>query len=160
VRQIIRATEPQAAITRIVPLSDEFAATGAQRRVQTLLLAAFALVALLMAAVGMYGVLSFVVSGRTREIGVRVALGARTVDALSMVVAEGMRLAAEGVAIGVVAAVGLARLMSHIVFGVSPRDPGSIIAAAMVLLAAAFVASYVPARRAARVDPMTVLRQE
>jgi len=160
VRAAARSIQPLAAIARIVPLEDEFGATGAQRRMQTSLLVAFAVLALLMAAIGIYGVMNYVVSGRTQEIGVRMALGARVTDALSLVIGDGMRLAFTGVAIGVAGALGLTGLMTHLVFGIGARDPISIAAGALVLLAVSFIACYVPARRAARIDPVIALREQ
>ncbi len=124
------------------------------------MLAAFGTLALVLASVGLYGVIAYSVSQRTREIGIRMALGAHRRDVLSLVVAEGMRLAVIGVILGALAAVGLAGSLSAVLYGVSRLDPLAIGSAALVLLSVAALANYVPARRAARIDPLEALRQE
>jgi len=137
-------------------LADSIAA----KRFSMTLLAAFAGIALLLAAVGIYGVLSYLVGQRTREIGVRMALGAQPVDVLRMVLADGARMTLAGICIGLVAALGLTRLMSSMLFGVKPTDPLTFAAVAVVLGAIALLACLVPAQRAMRVDPMVALRYE
>jgi len=124
------------------------------------LLGVFAGMALVLASVGIYGVLSYIVGQRTREIGIRIAMGARRRNVLRWVIAEGMRMAVVGVAIGVVAAFGLTRLMAKLLYGVSAVDPLTFAAVAGVLLLVALVACYIPAWRAMRVDPIVVLRHE
>ena len=160
VRQAVRDAEPHAAITRVLPLADEFGDTSTQRRLQTVLLAAFSLLALMMSAVGIYGVMYYLVASRTQEIGVRMALGARASDATRLVIGEGMSLALGGVALGLAGALALTGLLSRMVFGVSARDPFSIGSGGLVLLIVALVACWFPARQAARIDPMTALRRE
>jgi len=160
IRRAVSDAEPRAAIARILPLAEEFADTGAQRRMNTVLLGAFAALALVMSAVGIYGVMHYLVAGRRQEIGVRMALGARTTDAMRLVIGEGMTLAACGVGLGLVGALALTGSMSRLVFGVSARDPVSLVGGALVLYAVAFVACWFPARRAARIDPMLALRTE
>lgn len=129
-------------------------------RFRAALLGLFAGLALLLSVVGLYGVLSNLVGQRTQEIGVRMALGARSVDVLALVVREGMLLAALGVTIGLVTASWLTRFLATLLFGVGSQDLPTLCAVSLVLLAAAFLATYVPARRAAGVDPMVALRDE
>jgi predicted permease len=133
--------------------------TSAQR-VAFLTLDAFAFLALVLAAVGIYGVTSYAVMQRVQEIGVRVALGAQRGDILSLVVLSGIKLAGTGVLIGLVASLGLTRLMASLLFGVSASDPLTFGGVAALLFAVALFACYIPARRAARVDPMVALRCE
>jgi len=127
---------------------------------QTALLGVFAALALLMAMVGIYGVMAYSVSARGREIGIRMALGAEVRAVRNLVLGEGMRWTAEGVALGLAGAVGLAGVLSSLLYGVSPRDPGTLIGVTLLLIAVAMLACYVPARRAMNVDPMKTLRTE
>jgi putative ABC transport system permease protein len=124
------------------------------------LLGFFALVALFMAALGLYGVISYSVTQRTQEIGIRMALGAQSRSLLALVVGQGLRLAGVGVAIGLAMAVALSQLLRNQFFGVSALDPVTLLSISAALLGAAFLASYIPARRAARVDPLVALRYE
>jgi len=125
-----------------------------------LLLSAFAAMALLLAVLGLYGVASYAVSRRMPEMGVRMALGARPDDVLALVIGEGLRLAAVGVALGAAAALALARALTGSLYGVGPTDPLTFVAMAVTLMIAALVAVSLPARRAARLDPMAALREE
>jgi ABC-type antimicrobial peptide transport system permease subunit len=130
------------------------------QRVAAIVTGALGAIGLLMATVGLYGIISYSVSRRGREIGIRVALGARKGDVLGMVVREGMRLAALGVAIGLILAAVATRLMASFLFNVSPLDTMTFAAMSLLFLCVAFVACYLPARRAATSDPMTALRTE
>jgi ABC-type antimicrobial peptide transport system permease subunit len=125
-----------------------------------LLLAAFAGLALFLAALGIYGVLSYAVRRRRQEIGIRMALGARRSDVLRLVMAEGLRLTFIGLAVGVAAALPLTGLLRDLLFGVTPTDPATFVAVAALLGLVALAACYLPARRAMRVDPMVAIRAE
>jgi len=140
-------------------LMDNLPATFA-RRYPAYLISIFAVIALTLAAIGIYGVISYSFSQRTREIGLRMALGAHRGDVLKLAIKQGMTLAVAGVAIGLVAAFGLTRLMSGLLFGVDPTDPATFGAIAALLMLVALIACYIPARRAANVDPMIALRCE
>ena len=134
--------------------------TVAPRRFSTILLGAFALLALILAAVGIYGVMSYVVSLRINEIGIRMALGAQPRDIWRLIVGSGARLALAGIAIGLAGALALTRLLSSLLFEVRATDPVTFAAVALLLAAVALLACYVPARRAMRADPMFALRYE
>jgi len=125
-----------------------------------MLSAAFAALALTLAAVGLYGVLAYVVSQRTTEIGVRMALGATTSEVFRLVIGEGLRLTAVGLLFGVAGSIAVGRLLTTMLFGVGPADPRVFAGTAAVLVAAAALACVIPARRATRVDPMVALRAE
>jgi len=136
------------------------ASSIASQRFSLILLGGFAGLALLLAGIGIYGVLSYLVGQRTREIGVRMALGAQRLDVLRMVLGDGARMTMVGAAIGLVAALALTRLMASMLFGVRPTDPVTFAAVAVLLCGIALFACYLPARRAAKVDPMVALRYE
>ena len=124
------------------------------------LLATFAGAALLLAAIGLYGVIAFGVTRRTREIGVRMALGAERRKVLGLVLRQGMILTVAGLAIGLASALALGRVLTDLVYGIAPNDPVTLSAAAVFLAAVSLTATYLPARRATKVDPMTALRAE
>jgi putative ABC transport system permease protein len=132
----------------------------AQPRLYLVLIAAFAITAVLLAAIGLYGVLAFAVGQRTREIGIRLALGANRGEVLRMVMSQAGRLAVTGVAAGLVAALLASRLLRAQLFEVAPTDVPTYVLVGVGLLAVAMLASWIPARRAARIDPITALRQD
>jgi putative ABC transport system permease protein len=160
IRAQIAAIDPQQGVTAFQTLEDLLSRSTARRRFQTALVGTFALLALLLAAVGVYAVMSYMVVQRRREIGVRLALGARPADVVRMVLANGLRLAVLGVALGLAGALALSRTLAHFLYEVSPRDPVTYITVALALIGVATLAAYVPSRGAAGVDPMLVLRDE
>jgi putative ABC transport system permease protein len=160
VRQAIRAIDPDEATSSFRTMGDVVSSSAAGDRFNALLLGAFGGIALLLTAAGIFGVLSYLVTQRTREIGLRVALGAQRSDVLGVIVGHGVRLALLGLSIGVAAAVVVTRWMSSVLFDVKPTDPLTFVAVTVVLGTVAFLASYLPARRAMRVDPMVALRHE
>jgi putative ABC transport system permease protein len=160
IEDAIRAVDPQQTFTGASTLDDVVGEAVARPRLLTVLLGLFGAMGLILGALGIYGVLSYIVTQRTREIGVRVALGAKSRDVLTMFVGRGLRLAAVGVAVGLIAAVLLTRLMQSVLYGITPTDPATFATVGVGLLAVATLASWLPARRAARVDPMVALRAE
>jgi ABC-type antimicrobial peptide transport system permease subunit len=138
---------------------DEILEAGAaQPRFTTTLLAGLSLAALVLAMVGIYGVIAYSVSERTQEMGIRIALGANRGDILRLVLRQGMTLAGAGIAIGIAASLALTRLLASLLYGVSATDPATFAAGAALFVAVAFAASYIPAIRATRVDPVVTLR--
>ncbi len=160
VRQQIYALEVKQPISHVMTVERLMAESVASRRFQMLLFGLFAAVALALAAVGVYGVIAYSVSRRTHEIGIRIALGARPRDVLLMVVRQGGTLALLGVSIGLVAAMWASRALKGLLFELSETDPPTFMLIAALLLGVAFLACYLPARRATKVDPMTALRRE
>jgi putative ABC transport system permease protein len=159
-RRTVRDLDPQLAITGIRSMDQVIDLSVARPRFTMLLLGVFGAVALALAAVGIYGIMSHAVKRRTREIGIRMALGARPADVLRLVVGQGMMLAGVGLGIGVVAALAGTRLMRGLLYGISATDPVTFIAIVFLLGGVALVASWVPARRAVATDPMTSLRSD
>ncbi|MGH9396452.1 MAG: ADOP family duplicated permease [Terriglobia bacterium] len=160
IRRAIWSINPQVAIPREETLKTIVESSVAPRRFETLLGALFALCAVLLAALGLYGVISYSVSQRTHEIGIRMALGAQRSDVLKMVVRQGFILALIGVGAGLIAALGLTRFLQSLLFGVGPTDLETFVVVACVLVGVALLACYIPARRATKVDPMVALRYE
>jgi putative ABC transport system permease protein len=160
VRQQVWAINPNLPIVDVMSMEQRLTETLAPRRFQMLLFGAFAAVALALATVGVYGVISHSVSRRTHEIGVRMALGARPRNVLLMVIRQGMTLALVGVAVGLATALALTRVMSGLLFNVEATDPAIFVSITLLLVFVALMASYIPARRATKVDPMIALRTE
>jgi putative ABC transport system permease protein len=141
-------------------MEEVIAASLAERRFTMLLLSGFAITALALASIGTYGVISYSVGRRTHELGIRAALGATRLRVLRQVVGEGMVLAVLGLAVGVPAALALTRLLTNLLYGVQPGDPATLLAVSVTLAGVTFLASYLPARRATKVDPVVALRYE
>jgi predicted permease len=159
-RAAVRRVEKLAPIYGVAPLEQQLGRYLTQRRFQTSLLIGFSVVALLMAAIGIYGLINYSVAARTREIGVRMAVGAQAGDIFHLIVREGLQLGATGLVLGLVGALLVGRAGSSLLFGVTATDPLTFTTVSLVLTAVATAACYVPARRAARVDPMIALRCE
>jgi putative ABC transport system permease protein len=159
-RQAIAALSEEEVISRIEPLDTTLSETLAPRRFVMTLLGLFGGVALVVAMIGVYGLLQYSTTQQTHDIGVRMALGARERDVLFAVLGQGIRLAVIGVAAGVIGALALTRVLSSLLYDVTATDPATLVTVSTVLAAMALLASYLPARRAARIDPMTALRYE
>lgn len=159
VRQIVRDLDPNQPASLMAPLADVVSESVAQRRFSMLLILLFGLVALFLSAVGLYGVVAYMVSLRTREIGLRMAIGAMPSDVMKMILGSGMKLAVLGVVLGIAGALALSQLVEAMLFNVEPSDPASYAITAGLLLLVAAAACYIPARRAMRVDPMVTLQE-
>jgi putative ABC transport system permease protein len=160
IRQQIAALDRDQAAFAFQMMEGLIADASARRRFQTALLTAFALLALLLAAIGVYGVVGHMVVQRSREIGVRLALGARSEDVVRMMLRNGLRLTVPGVTFGVAGAIALSGILASFLFGVSSLDPATYVGVAALLVLVAMLATYLPSRAAARLDPLTVLREE
>jgi ABC-type antimicrobial peptide transport system permease subunit len=160
IQQAVWSFDKDQPVLAVMPLQQLAAESITMRRVSTLLLGFFAAVAVLLAGLGLYGVMAHSVTRRTHEIGIRMAIGARAGDVLAMIVGRGVALAAMGAGLGLLASLALSRLLTSLLYGVSSTDPVSFAAVAVFLLAVAALASYIPARRASRVDPSEALRYE
>ncbi|MGH7504289.1 MAG: FtsX-like permease family protein, partial [Longimicrobiales bacterium] len=160
VRDAVRAMDAEAHVLQLTTMNDLLAEPLSRPRFQTVLLAGFGIVALALAAIGIYGVLAAYVRARTREIGIRMALGALPRDVRKMIVGEGMKLALIGAGIGLAGALVATRLLRSVLFGVSPTDPLTLLATAAVHLLVALIACWLPARRAGQVDPVRTLATE
>src|SRR5262249_36001187 len=160
IREVVRSLDKDLPVTDVVTMPEALDASVAQPKFRTWLLSAFGVVALLLAAVGVFGVVSYSVASRTREFGVRSALGASPASIRRMILMEGLALGAVGLGLGLSAALGFARFLESELFGVAVYDPLTFFASGAVLLAVALAACYIPARRAMRLDPMIALRCE
>ena len=160
VKAAVWSVDPNQSVASVRTMESVVADSVGRRRMQTVLLGVFAALALLMAMVGIYGVMAYSVSARGKEIGIRMALGADRASVRNLVLSEGMKWAATGAALGLGGALALAGVLSSLLYGVTARDPGTLAAATLLLAGVAMAASYLPARRASRVDPMRILRTE
>jgi predicted permease len=159
-REQVQLVDPELPVFGAQTLNQMVSASLSDRRFSMEMVAVFALTALLLAGLGIYGVISYIVSERTHEIGIRLALGAQSRNILRMVLRQGLRLAIAGTAVGIVSALIVSHLMAGVLYGVKPTDPVTFMGVAVVFIAVALLACYVPARRAIRVDPLAALRHE
>jgi ABC-type antimicrobial peptide transport system permease subunit len=160
VRKTVWSLDPDQPILQLGATQARLDEVYAPRRFNMMLFGVFALVALLLAAIGIYGVLAYSVSQRMREIGIRIALGAQKRDVLWLIVRQGLALALIGVALGLAAAMALTRVLQNLLYDVSVTDPATFVSIALLLLGVACVASFIPARRATKADPLTALRHD
>jgi putative ABC transport system permease protein len=160
VREAVWAVDKDQPVSNVRTMDQVFSAAISQERFQALLLGMFATLALLLACVGLYGVISYTVVQRTHEIGVRVALGAQPRDVLRLVIRQGMLLTLAGLVVGIAAGTFLTRVLTDMLFGVTPRDTVTFVGVPILLLVVAFLACWIPARRATRIDPLIALRYE
>jgi len=159
IRQEVTSALPSVTIVQVSTADAQLAEFSGRRRMQTALLSAFAALALVLAAIGIFGLVHYIVAERTREMGVRIALGATPRDILSLVLAQGMRSPAAGIAIGIGASAALTRVMAHLLFDVTPTDPVTFVTVSALLAVVAAAACYLAARRTMRLDPLRALRE-
>jgi ABC-type antimicrobial peptide transport system permease subunit len=160
IARVVQSVDKDAPITHIETVDQIIANSAAEPRFQTALVGSFGTLGLLLAIIGVYGVISYSVVQQTHEIGVRMALGAQRRDILHMILREGMLLAITGIAIGIGGALALTRVLRSMLFEIEPTDPATFVGVAIFLTIAALAACYIPARRAMKVDPMVALRHE
>jgi putative ABC transport system permease protein len=160
IHRALTSIDKEQPIFEIATMQEVVNASVSTRRITLILLGLFSGLALVLAAIGIYGVVSYSVAQRAREIGIRMALGAHRGDVLRLVLAQGGKMSLTGIAIGAIASAGLTRLMANLLYGVSAVDPATFAVVAFVLAVIAMVASYLPARRALRMDPLVALRNE
>jgi putative ABC transport system permease protein len=159
-REQVQSVDPELPVFGAQTLTETVSESLAERRFSMRIVALFALTALLLAGLGIYGVISFIVNERTHEFGIRLALGAQSQNILRMVLRQGLGLAIAGAAVGLVCALIVSHLMAGLLYGVRPTDPLTFAGVAVLLIGVALLACYVPARRAIRVDPLVALRYE
>jgi putative ABC transport system permease protein len=159
-RSALQSVDKDQAVRDISTMEQAISESISEPRFQTLLLGIFSSLALVLASVGIYGVMSYSVAQRTHDIGVRMALGAKQGDVMRLVLGQGLKSAILGVSAGLVASLALTRVLSNFLFGVTTTDPATFAGVSLLLIAVALLACYIPARRAARVDPMVALRYE
>jgi putative ABC transport system permease protein len=160
VRSLVGRVDSNAGIDAMLPMEQLVASSLTRQRFYAAVMGVFAAIAVLLSAVGIYGVLAYAVEQRTREFGVRTALGARSRDVLAIVLRQGLLLTGVGIGIGLVGAIALTRYVVGMLYDVQPLDPPTYVAVAVLFTAVTSVASYLPARRATRIDPMTALRYD
>jgi ABC-type antimicrobial peptide transport system permease subunit len=160
VRDELRAIDPSLPVSDVKTMSDQIGSALSAMSLASTLVGVFGVVALLLASIGLYGVMAYAVARRTREIGIRMALGAQVGDVLRMIIRQGMILTVVGIGIGLAGAYALTRTVSSLLYGVSPTDPAVFAIIGVVLVGVALGACFIPARRASKVDPMIALRYE
>jgi predicted permease len=160
VRKVVWSVDPNQPVSDVMTMDDVLDSDVLQRRVQSGLLSGLAALALVLATVGIYGVMAYLVAQRTQEMGIRMALGAQRMDVLALIIGKGMKIAFLGIVIGLIGAATLTRLMASLLFGISSADPPTYGGVSLLLLIVALFACYIPARRATRIDPVLALRAE
>jgi putative ABC transport system permease protein len=160
IRQAVWSVDPALPLAEVQTLNDYYTRSMKRTSFTLVILAIAGGMALFIGIVGLYGVIAYSVSQRTREIGIRMALGAEKNDVLKLVISQGIKLALIGVVIGLIGALGLTRFLSGLLYGVKPGDPLTLVTVSVLLIAVALLASYLPARHAAKVDPLEALRHE